>query len=72
MAEPFYAEFAARHADTAAMTDVTRQFLLVAQHLRDSTTGLYYHAWDSARRQPWADPRPDDRRTSGVAPSAGT
>jgi len=56
MAEPFYAQFAARHADTAAMTDVTRQFLLVAQHLRDSTTGLYYHAWDSARRQPWADP----------------
>ena len=56
MAEPFYAQFAARHADTAAMTDVSRQFLLVAQHLRDSTTGLYYHAWDSARRQPWADP----------------
>ncbi len=56
MAEPFYAEFAARKADTAAMTDVTRQFLIVAQHLRDSTTGLYYHAWDSARRQPWADP----------------
>jgi unsaturated rhamnogalacturonyl hydrolase len=56
MAEPFYAQFAARHADTAAMTDVTRQFLLVARHLRDSTTGLYYHAWDSARRQPWADP----------------
>ncbi len=56
MAEPFYAQYAQRHADTAAMTDVTRQFLLVAQHLRDSTTGLYYHAWDSARRQPWADP----------------
>jgi unsaturated rhamnogalacturonyl hydrolase len=58
MAEPFYAEYAQRHAppDTAALTDVTRQFLLVAQHLRDSSTGLYYHAWDSARRQPWADP----------------
>ena len=55
MAEPFYAEYAQRRADTAAMTDVTRQFLLVAQHLRDSATGLYYHAWDSARRQPWAD-----------------
>jgi unsaturated rhamnogalacturonyl hydrolase len=56
MAEPFYAEYAQRHADKAAMTDVTRQFLLIAQHLRDSSTGLYYHAWDSARRQPWADP----------------
>jgi unsaturated rhamnogalacturonyl hydrolase len=56
MAEPFYAQYAQRHADTAAMSDVTRQFLIVAQHLRDSTTGLYYHAWDSVRRQPWADP----------------
>ncbi len=56
MAEPFYAQYAQRRADTAAMTDVTRQFLIVAQHLRDSTTGLYYHVWDSARRQPWADP----------------
>jgi len=56
MAEPFYAQYAQRHADTAAMTDVTRQFLLVARHLRDSSTGLYYHAWDSAHRQPWADP----------------
>jgi unsaturated rhamnogalacturonyl hydrolase len=56
MAEPFYAQYAQRHADTAAMTDVSRQFLLVARHLRDSSTGLYYHAWDSAHRQPWADP----------------
>jgi unsaturated rhamnogalacturonyl hydrolase len=56
MAEPFYAEFAARQSDTAAMNDVARQFLIVAKQLRDSTTGLYYHAWDSARRQSWADP----------------
>lgn len=56
MAEPFYAQYAKRHGDTSAMTDVTRQFLLVAEHLRDSATGLYYHAWDSAHRQPWADP----------------
>jgi unsaturated rhamnogalacturonyl hydrolase len=55
MAEPFYAEFAARQADTAAMNDVAHQFLLVTDHLRDPTTGLYYHAWDSAHRQPWAD-----------------
>ena len=56
MAEPFYALYATRHGDTAAMRDAVRQFVLVAQHLRDSTTGLYYHAWDAARRQPWADP----------------
>jgi unsaturated rhamnogalacturonyl hydrolase len=56
MAEPFYAEYARRHADTAAMNDVARQFLLVARHLRDPKTGLYYHAWDSVREQPWANP----------------
>jgi unsaturated rhamnogalacturonyl hydrolase len=56
MAEPFYAEYALRHGDTAAMNDVTRQFLLVARHLRDPKTGLYYHAWDSVHQQPWADP----------------
>jgi unsaturated rhamnogalacturonyl hydrolase len=56
MAEPFYAEYALRHADTTAMNDVSRQFLLIARHLRDPKTGLYYHAWDSVRQQPWADP----------------
>jgi unsaturated rhamnogalacturonyl hydrolase len=56
MAEPFYAEYALRHDDTAAMNDVARQFLLVARHMRDPKTGLYYHAWDSAHQQSWADP----------------
>lgn len=55
MAEPFYAEYALRHGDTAAMNDAVRQFLLVARHLRDPKTGLYYHAWDAAHTQPWAD-----------------
>jgi unsaturated rhamnogalacturonyl hydrolase len=55
MAEPFYAEYAARHNDTASMNDVARQFLLVARHLRDPKTGLYYHAWDSSHQQAWAD-----------------
>jgi unsaturated rhamnogalacturonyl hydrolase len=55
MAEPFYAEYALRHRDTAAMNDVARQFLLVARRLRDPKTGLYYHAWDAAHTQPWAD-----------------
>jgi unsaturated rhamnogalacturonyl hydrolase len=55
MAEPFYAEYALRRNDTTAMNDVARQFLLIARHLRDPKTGLYYHAWDSAHQQPWAD-----------------
>jgi unsaturated rhamnogalacturonyl hydrolase len=55
MAEPFYAEYGVRHRDTTAINDVVHQFLLVAQHLRDPKTGLFYHAWDAAHAQPWAD-----------------
>jgi unsaturated rhamnogalacturonyl hydrolase len=55
MAEPFYAEYSLRKGDTAAFDDITKQFLLVARHLRDPKTGLYYHAWDSVHQQPWAD-----------------
>jgi rhamnogalacturonyl hydrolase YesR len=55
MAEPFYAEYARRFGAPADFDDVTSQFLLVQRHLRDARTGLYYHAWDSARVQPWAD-----------------
>ena len=43
------------HRDTAALSDVTRQFLLVARHTRDPRTGLMYHAWDESRSQKWAD-----------------
>lgn len=60
MAGPFYAEyartFAAGAARDSAFDDVARQFLLAARHTRDPRTGLMVHAWDAARRQPWADP----------------
>jgi unsaturated rhamnogalacturonyl hydrolase len=59
MGGPFYAEyartFAAGAARDSAFDDVARQFLLVARHTRDPRTNLMYHAWDAARRQPWAD-----------------
>jgi unsaturated rhamnogalacturonyl hydrolase len=56
MAEPFYVQYAVRKGDTTAINDVTKQFLLVARHLRDPKTGLYYHAWDAVHEQKWADP----------------
>jgi unsaturated rhamnogalacturonyl hydrolase len=55
MAEPFYAQYAAVRRDTAAFTDVARQFLLTARHTRDPETGLMYHAWDASHSQFWAD-----------------
>ena len=59
MGGPFYAQYAARFAAPAErdsiFDDVAKQFLLVARHTRDPRTDLMYHAWDAARRQPWAD-----------------
>ncbi|WP_374931197.1 glycoside hydrolase family 88/105 protein [Neobacillus driksii] len=34
---------------------VVEQEKLMRKHTRDEKTGLYYHAWDEKRQQPWAD-----------------
>ncbi|MBK7256303.1 MAG: glycoside hydrolase family 88 protein [Ignavibacteriae bacterium] len=57
MAEPFYATYAVMHNDTAAFTDIVRQFRYVHAHTKDQRTGLLYHAWDESRSQRWADPK---------------
>ena len=55
MASPFLTQYAVTFGDTAALTDVTKQILLVARYTRDARTGLYYHGWDESRTQVWAD-----------------
>jgi len=59
MAAPFYAEYArtleSGVARDSSFSDITRQFLLAARHLRDPRTGLMYHGWDATRSQKWAD-----------------
>lgn len=57
MAAPFYAEYTARYdkGNKQAWQDIVQQFLLIADKTFDPSTGLYRHAWDSARVQPWAD-----------------
>jgi unsaturated rhamnogalacturonyl hydrolase len=64
MAQPFYVRYATEKKDTAAFSDITRQFLLVARHTRDPQTGLLVHGWDAARAQRWAD------SSTGRAPNA--
>ncbi len=56
MASPFYAQYAKAFGLPAAFDDVVRQIVLVGTRTRDQASGLLYHAWDSAREQPWADP----------------
>jgi unsaturated rhamnogalacturonyl hydrolase len=55
MAEPFYAEYASTFHHPEAFNDITRQFLLIDEHARDSTTGLLFHAWDESKQEPWAN-----------------
>lgn len=55
MGEPFYAEYAALFHEDSAFRDITRQFVLMETHARDSATGLLYHAWDESREQRWAN-----------------
>jgi unsaturated rhamnogalacturonyl hydrolase len=57
MAEPFFAQYAAVFHEPQDFADITHQFVLIDQHLRDSKTGLLYHGWDESKQQKWANPR---------------
>jgi rhamnogalacturonyl hydrolase YesR len=56
MGMPFLAEYAVMFKDETGLEEAVHEFTLVRKHLRDEETGLYYHAWDEAREQAWADP----------------
>lgn len=56
MAAPFYAEYAIRTGEMRVFREIALWFHFLYQNLRDPETGLYYHALDEARQQPWADP----------------
>lgn len=56
MAGPFCAEYAARYGDAVLANDVVYQALLMEKKTKDTATGLLYHAYDSLRREAWADP----------------
>jgi unsaturated rhamnogalacturonyl hydrolase len=57
MGAPFYAEYAKIIGGPAsAFDDVAKQFHLIDEHAFDPATGLYYHGWDAAKIQSWANP----------------
>ncbi|HVI04992.1 MAG TPA: glycoside hydrolase family 88 protein, partial [Sphingomicrobium sp.] len=62
MAEPFRAEYAKLSHHYEDFADITHQFALVEQHMRDPKTGLLYHGWDESRQQRWAN------KTTGDSP----
>lgn len=57
MASPFYAEYARLFGEPdSSFDDVAKQIRLIDEHTYDPKTGLFYHGWDAAKVQPWANP----------------
>jgi unsaturated rhamnogalacturonyl hydrolase len=55
MGVPFYAEYARLFNGPAAdYDDVAKQIRLMSAHAYDPVTGLFYHAWDDGKTQPWS------------------
>lgn len=55
MCQPFYMEYETRFNGKKNCGDIYNQFSNVVKHMRDTETGLYYHAYDSSRRMFWCD-----------------
>ena len=55
MCQPFYMEYETRFHDRKNYDDIFNQFAQVVKNMRDSETGLYYHAYDSSREMFWCD-----------------
>lgn len=55
MCQPFYMEYETRFNQKKNYGDIYRQFELVERNMRDSATGLYYHAFDCSREMFWCD-----------------
>jgi len=55
MGEPFYAEYAMLMHEDTAFNDIANQFIWMEKHVRDTKTGLLYHAWDESKQMQWAN-----------------
>ena len=56
MGMPFLAGVGVMEGDDHKVEEAVNEFIITRSHLRDPDSGLYYHAWDEAKQQIWADP----------------
>lgn len=56
MGMPVLAGIGVLEGDDHKVEEAVREFTIARSHLRDPRSGLYYHAWDEARKMNWADP----------------
>ncbi len=55
MGMPFLARYSVTFEDGKSLDEVVNEFVIARKHLRDPATGLYFHAWDEKKEQPWAN-----------------
>ncbi|WP_077610137.1 glycoside hydrolase family 88/105 protein [Clostridium sp. Marseille-P2415] len=55
MCQPFYMEYETRFNNKKNCGDIYSQFANVGKIMKDTETGLYYHAYDSSREMFWCD-----------------
>lgn len=55
MAEPLYMEYETRFHNKENYSDILLQFRNVQKYMYDPRRALYFHGFDEARLQPWAD-----------------
>lgn len=56
MAGPYMTEYAVRNSRPDMIDQVVFQARMMREKTRDEETGLWRHAWDYEKKQPWADP----------------
>lgn len=57
MAQPFYMAYEVKYNQLKNYKDVFEQFINVEKHMKDTKTGLYYHAYDTSKSMFWCDPK---------------
>jgi unsaturated rhamnogalacturonyl hydrolase len=63
MAQPFYMAYETKYNNKEGYHDIINQFVNVRRFLYNKEKELYYHAYDEARLQKWAD------KTTGLSPN---
>ena len=56
MAQPFYMQYELSFHNRRACSDSFHMFQVVHDLMRNEKNGLYYHAYDSSKKQFWCDP----------------
>lgn len=63
MAQPFYMEYETRYNKKENYNDMLNQFRNVRKYMYDPDKKLYYHGYDEAKIQPWAN------KETGLSPN---